>query len=374
MTEYPLEQVPEDFRQVFMRIVALTDTFCQAHLDEDYQRLCRDMAAALCQKGLPVRRGKPAGWASGIVNALGWVNFLSDPSQKPHMRNDDVAKEFGVSMATMAAKSRTIRGGLDLIRMDPDWCLPSMLETNPLVWMAETVNRLITDLRSAPREVQAEAYEKGMIPFIPADREKDRPDGTRADGRSGEEDDGGDGEPENQSGPLLLFPDGQDGPEGRESNWERTWPHEEEPTPANQDAQDRRIAAVLGDGEMDFDEAVGIFCKHLKAKLRLPCEVTGIEDFSWEEPYVLGVWDEQEYERLKKTQPSYSDRFELLEIAQDQYSEWMLFPGEDIAAHVRRTSDGREFRLGLAELEATDKKSPNYQLIDDYAVWFVNNR
>ena len=48
--------------------------------------------------------------------------------------------------------------------------------------------------------------------------------------------------------------------------------------------------------------------------------------------------------------------------------------GEDLAGHVRRKSDGKEFYLGLAEIVAVDKKSKNYQLLDDYAVWFVNNR
>lgn len=28
----------------------------------------------------------------------------------------------------------------------------------------------------------------------------------------------------------------------------------------------------------------------------------------------------------------------------------------------------------LAELQVTDKKSPNFRLVDDYAVWLVNNR
>ena len=28
----------------------------------------------------------------------------------------------------------------------------------------------------------------------------------------------------------------------------------------------------------------------------------------------------------------------------------------------------------LAELQVTDKKSPNLRLVDDYAVWLVNNR
>ena len=101
--------------------------------------------------------------------------------------------------------------------------------------------------------------------------------------------------------------------------------------------------------------------------------MTGSEDVRWEEPYVIGGWSPSEYRRLRKTQPSYTDRFELLGIDRDEVSEWMMF-NEDIAARVRRKKDGKEFVLGLAELKATDKKSRNYQLIDDYAVWLVNCR
>jgi len=143
----------------------------------------------------------------------------------------------------------------------------------------------------------------------------------------------------------------------------------------DKNAQDLRIETILGDDEdLNFDEAAAAFFKHLKANLQLPCEVTGIEDFRWEEPYVLGGWDQDEYEQLKKTQPSYEDHYELLEIRPEGWSEWMMFYEEDIAAHVRRMSDGKEFILGLAELEATDKKSPDYQLINDYAVWLINSR
>jgi hypothetical protein len=44
------------------------------------------------------------------------------------------------------------------------------MESNPLVWMAQ-VNGLIVDLRHMPRDVQEIAFQKGMIPYIPADRE-----------------------------------------------------------------------------------------------------------------------------------------------------------------------------------------------------------
>ena len=142
------------------------------------------------------------------------------------------------------------------------------------------------------------------------------------------------------------------------------------------DPQDTRIKAVVGDEDksVSFGDAVDKFYNHLTKFLQLPCDVTGIEDFQWEERYVFGAGSSNQYQNLRKTQPSYQDTFELLAIKKDIYSEWMMYHGEDLAGHVRRKSDGKEFYLGLAEIEAENKKSKNYQLLDDYAVWFVNNR
>lgn len=141
------------------------------------------------------------------------------------------------------------------------------------------------------------------------------------------------------------------------------------------DRQLQRIEALLGgSGERAFVELVRQFFDHLQRALVLPCEVTGIEDFDWEEYYVLGPGDPKEYARLRKSQPSYRDRYELIGITRDAASDWMLHGGEDIAAHVRRKTDGKEFHLGLSELKAVDKRSPNFQLLDDYAVFFANYR
>ena len=59
---------------------------------------------------------------------------------------------------------------LNTHQLDPKWSLPSLLDANLLVWMAE-VNGILVDLRQAPREVQEIAFNKGMIPYIPADRD-----------------------------------------------------------------------------------------------------------------------------------------------------------------------------------------------------------
>lgn len=166
-----MDEVPKAYVERLTDLVNLTDVFCDRFLTAEYKKLCRDMAVAVCQKGSPVLKGKPDGWAAGIVYTLGRVNFLTDPSQTPHMKSNQIAEGFGVSMATMQAKTRIIWDGLDLMPFHPDWSLPSKLDNNPLVWMLK-VNGFLMDIRHAPREAQVVAYEKGLIPYIPADRDE----------------------------------------------------------------------------------------------------------------------------------------------------------------------------------------------------------
>ena len=166
-----MAEVPKTCAARFADLVKLTDAFCDAHLNAEYKGLCRKMAVAVCQKGSPVLKGRSEGWAAGIVYALGRINFLDDPSQTPHMKSTEIARGFGISMATMLAKAKAIREGLDLIPFHPDWSLPSRLDDNPLLWMLE-VNGFLMEIRHAPREAQIVAYEKGLIPYVPADRKE----------------------------------------------------------------------------------------------------------------------------------------------------------------------------------------------------------
>jgi hypothetical protein len=146
--------VPKAMQATYDTITALTDGFCQDHLDDEYLELARDMTAALCRKRpSPVSSGQPRTWACGIIYALGQINFLSDKSFKPYMTMADVCAGFGVGQSTASAKAQVISRALDAHRMNPKWSLPSLFEQNPLVWMAE-VNGLLVDLRDMPREVR----------------------------------------------------------------------------------------------------------------------------------------------------------------------------------------------------------------------------
>jgi hypothetical protein len=136
------------------------------------------------------------------------------------------------------------------------------------------------------------------------------------------------------------------------------------------DEQKIRIFRVLGENKVPKvnGRTLRIYLAYLRKNLEFPCHLTGIEDFSWEERYVFGYGSKTEYEKLKKTQPSYTDTFELLGF-DDEIDE-----GYGILVKVKRVADKRKFTLPLADLEATDKQSKNYQLLDDFSVWFVNYR
>lgn len=166
-----MARVPKEYVARCNELAALTDGFCDAHLNAEYKEFCRKMAATLCRRRAPMLGGRSDGWSAGIVYALGGVNFLQDPAQTPHMKSTDVAAGFGVAVSTMQAKAKVIRDFLRLMPFDPAWCLPSKLDDNPLVWMLK-VNGLIMDIRMLPREAQVVAYNRGLIPYIPADREQ----------------------------------------------------------------------------------------------------------------------------------------------------------------------------------------------------------
>ena len=161
-------QVPKEMQARFDDITQLTDAFSQAYLNDEYASLCRQLTATLCRKRpSPLSQGKIATWACGIIHALGTVNFLFDASQTPHVPASQIASYFGLSSSTMQAKSKQIRDLFGMYQMDPDWTLPSMVDQNPLIWMLN-VNGFIMDVRHAPREIQEEAFRKGLIPYIPA--------------------------------------------------------------------------------------------------------------------------------------------------------------------------------------------------------------
>ena len=164
-------KVPETLQPLYSEITSISDAFCKEHLNDEYAELARKMAATLARKRpSPLVNGRANSWAAGILYAIAQVNFLFDKSQSPHMRADELCKRLGVSQQTAGGRAKTIRDMLNISIIDFEWTLPSRMDDNPMIWILN-VNGYMVDIRSMPREAQEVAYKKGLIPYIPADRD-----------------------------------------------------------------------------------------------------------------------------------------------------------------------------------------------------------
>jgi hypothetical protein len=134
------------------------------------------------------------------------------------------------------------------------------------------------------------------------------------------------------------------------------------------DADEVRIAKVFGAEEVPevSEENLLKYREYLLQNLDRKAILTGREDFPWEEQYVLGPGSRAEYEKLKRTNPSYTDEHELIDILEEIIEE------NDLIAKVKRIPDEKHFEIGLTWLDTKKKKSKDHQLLDDFATWAVN--
>lgn len=168
--------VPAAMQERFRVLTALADDFCRQHLNDAYADLARKALAALCRKRpSPVTKGRADIWACAVVYALGQVNFLSDRSQKPYMASEDLCRLFGVAPSTAGNKAKQVRDLLGMHRFDHRWMLPDRIGESPMTWMVSVNGGFIMDIRHLPRDVQEDAFRRGMIPYIPDDRKPPHP-------------------------------------------------------------------------------------------------------------------------------------------------------------------------------------------------------
>jgi len=151
-------------------VLELIEPFCRAHLTDEYLLICRSLAEKLAHKRpSPLTTGKSNLWACGVVRAIGWMNGLEDITSVPHLKFAFIDQSFGAFKGTGQAQSALIRKLVNMQPLDFRWTLPSRLAANPTIWLLR-INGEMTDIRQSPRELQAAAFEKGYIPFIPADQ------------------------------------------------------------------------------------------------------------------------------------------------------------------------------------------------------------
>lgn len=163
--------ITEKAKKQYEAVKALIHTVCTEHLNDEYY----DMSLKLLDEFIQyypdrLERGQAKSWAAALVYTIGRVNFLFDPSHQPHLTASDLCEKFSISQGTASSKSTELFKLFDLMQFHPEWTLPSLVDGNPFIWMGMMEDGMIIDFRTAPRDVQVQAYEAGTIPYIPADK------------------------------------------------------------------------------------------------------------------------------------------------------------------------------------------------------------
>jgi len=160
-------RIPTSVRPYAEGVVAVTDAVCAEHLDAVYADLCRRLVGKLARKRpSPLTRGDLTIWAASVIYCLGQVNFIFDPSQSPHASADELSAWLGVKKSTMANKARMIRESAGVSDFNAEFLRPDVMESVGLVWLVQ-VDGMVVDARHLPLYLQIEAFNRGLIPYIP---------------------------------------------------------------------------------------------------------------------------------------------------------------------------------------------------------------
>ena len=163
--------IPESMRGKYDEIAPMIVAFCNKKLNDEYKGLCLRLLEKLCRKRpSPLLKGRQNTWAAGIVYAIGANNFIFDKSQEIHLTADEIASAFGVSASTAGNKATEIRKMCKVDYFNPEWQLSEILKHNPAIWMV-AVDGFIVDIRDMPLEIQRQAFDMGIIPYVPGDNE-----------------------------------------------------------------------------------------------------------------------------------------------------------------------------------------------------------
>jgi hypothetical protein len=163
-------KIPKDMQAKYDEVAPIIIDFCDKKLNDDYKGLCLHLLEKLCrERPSPLSGGRPHSWAAGIVYAIGQANFIFDKTRKINMAAAELASGFGISVNTARNKANELQEMFDVGFFNHKWLLPEMIENISAIWMIK-LNGIIVDVRMMSLEIQQQAYEMGIIPYVPGER------------------------------------------------------------------------------------------------------------------------------------------------------------------------------------------------------------
>jgi hypothetical protein len=123
--------VPTCMLEIRDRIAVDIGSFCREKMGcgdgvrEDFVALCVALCEKLCRKRpSPLERGRRSTWISGIIHAVGTVNFMFDPGEDIYVKPRQLADYFDVAPSSVTTRSKVIRDLFGMTVAKPDWILP----------------------------------------------------------------------------------------------------------------------------------------------------------------------------------------------------------------------------------------------------------
>ena len=166
-------KIPVQMQPIYEEIAGMIEEYCEKYLNEEYLELCLRLLEKLCRKRpSPLLKGRRNTWAAGIVYAIAANNFIFDKSMPIHLTADELSRPFGIAPSTAGNKAAEIRKLIRMSHWDTEWLLKELIKDNPAIWML-SVDGFIVDARDLPLEIQQEAACRGLIPYVPAPRQKE---------------------------------------------------------------------------------------------------------------------------------------------------------------------------------------------------------
>lgn len=160
-------------KEIYKNIVSVYEDKCGKLINQEYLEVSKKMVSALARKRpSPLMSGDPELWAASILYCVARINFLFDKDQENSISTTDYFNLFSIPKAKISRKSTEITKTLKLFPMMPNYCIPSLIDENPIIWTI-SINGFLVDIREMSREVQEEAFRQGVIPYVYADRKKE---------------------------------------------------------------------------------------------------------------------------------------------------------------------------------------------------------
>lgn len=172
--EYELTglRVPDELKEMVLKLFRATDQFCGEHLegDAEYARLFRRAAVKLSRKRpSPLKRGRFKNWVGGIIYGVGQVNYLFHPDEPIHLSASKISSQLEIPDSTLKQKAGRVREELDIDSFEPEWLRKDLIQRMPAFQKVEFEGEM-KNVRWLDGEDYEKLREEGAIPDISQDR------------------------------------------------------------------------------------------------------------------------------------------------------------------------------------------------------------